>query len=403
MVGDTKAAIPLGYVVHVRTPGRLGGETRSYQVAQALTTEGMNVHLYGQVERDFPWARGVYPHVLARPTPSAIVQLVGQFNHFKIDVAIERYHFPIFNAGFFAQYLRKKPLILEVHGFPIDEFRLMKRSRVDRADFQIRALTAVPDGWWERLQRWLFLHTDHFIVTSAGSKEALVRLGVAARRISVVYNCVDPAMFDPQAYDAEAARRRWRIPPDVRVALCAGTLSHEEIETLIQAIGLLRRRRSDVLLLLVGKGERAHLVQIAQAAGLSRQEVQFLDPVSHQAMPELLAAADVVVAPYTLASERFRYGFHYSPLKVLEALAMAKPIVTVRAQELQTLFGALPNLHFAESGSGASWAEQIAAALERVGSPALHQGRAFVLDGYRWRDAAQSYRRIIEAVRACAR
>jgi glycosyltransferase involved in cell wall biosynthesis len=388
----------IGYVVHVRTPGTLGGETRSYQVAQALAASGMHVHLYGKIDPTFQWARQIYPHQLSWPMPKAAAQLVYDLTRYQISVAIERYHFPIFNAAYFAQRIRKKPIIFEVHGFPIDEFRLMMQSNATDDNRVVRALMKAPTILWEKLQLKLFQNGDHFIVTSTGTQRILQKLGVPAERISVVYNCVDPALFDPADRDRAKLRRSFGLPEQGKIVLYAGSLFHEELMTIIAAAASIVKRDLHVRFLFVGQGSSADLTLAAQQQGLSAEHMSVLPPVPHQRMPDLLAACDVVLAAYALNSERFRQSFHYSPLKLMEALAMAKPVVTVDAEELRELFGRVPNVRFAQSGCSRAWASQIEAALAMMGDTALAQGRVFVLDGYRWQDAALRYTQIVQQI-----
>jgi glycosyltransferase involved in cell wall biosynthesis len=75
-------------------------------------------------------------------------------------------------------------------------------------------------------------------------------------------------------------------------------------------------------LLLVGEGpELARLATQAAQPG-HRGRVVFTGAISHDEMPEYVAAMDVAVAPY-----RSIPGFYFSPLKLYEYLAMGKAVV----------------------------------------------------------------------------
>ena len=81
---------------------------------------------------------------------------------------------------------------------------------------------------------------------------------------------------------------------------------------------------------------------------------------------------------------------------------MEKPVVTVRADELHTVFDAVPNVIFAESGNAQAWQLGIAQALCPWPEGELEKGRAFVMAGYQWSDAAREYAAVITAVQeAC--
>jgi glycosyltransferase involved in cell wall biosynthesis len=388
----------LGYVVHVKSPGTSGGETRSYQVAQALACAGLDVHLYGRINSSHAWTGQVHPHQLKKPTPIGTAQLLKDFARYHVKYAIERYHFPLFNVGFFAQQIRHNPVIFEVHGFPIDELALLARNHSGSPYLLANVISRTPRVLWTQLQKAVFRRAVHFIVTSEGTKKILIGLGVPHNRISVVYNCVDPALFRMEGFDSTSSRLEFGLPPGGEIILYAGSLAHEELATTIEAAATVISKRPCARFVYVGPGTPDFLQGSAHRLGIPKEHVHVLSPVPHHRMPSLLAAADVVLAPYSLESERFKLSFHYSPLKIMEALAMDKPVVTVSVDELHEVFAGVPNVLFAEDASPSSWAAGILRALDMSGSPTLAQGRAFVLDGHRWADVAEKYIEIIESI-----
>ena len=391
---------PIGYTVHVKTPGTQGGETRSYQVANALGRVGKTVHLYGKVRPGPDWHRLVTPHQLARPSTRAFLQLSRDFKHHDIHVVIERYQFPLYNIATIIQCLRQKPAILEVHGFPIQTYYSERNERtwVPKHDFATRALTALPNGVWIGFQRMLFKRISHFIVTSSGTKAILEKQGVDHSKITTIYNCVNPELFNPEiCYEEERRDLTSQSMDSTQTVVYAGSLHHEELETVIQSIPNIVRQRPQTRFLFVGEeSHHKQLERYARTLGLMNGVIDFRPPVEHHKMPLLLAGASVVLAPYRLASPRFQNGFHYSPLKIMEALAMEKAVVTVDAGELKHVFGSLPNVQFATSGSISSWAAKIITALELSNSPDLQRGREFILDGRQWEHAALEYSAIVE-------
>lgn len=389
---------PIGYVVHVRTPGTSGGGARSYQVAQALGASGTDVHLYGGVSDPFDWAAGVHPHQLRQPAPLGLVQLTRDFCLRDVGVAIERYHLPPFNVAYFAQRIRSKPIVFEVHGFPIEELALLARLPDLQVDRLTRLLAMWPRSTWERLQSSMFSRVAHFIATSAGTREILMRLGVPASQISVIYNCVDPALFSMAGREPTDCRKTLKLPADGQIVLYAGSLFREALSTIVDIASISIAAQPSLSFVCAVVGPADALEGLARSRGLSPDQFRMFPPVSHQRMPDLLAASDVVLAPYSLGSERFKLGFHYSPLKVMEALAMEKPVVTVDACELRHIFGGVPNVQFATSGDSKSWAEGILRALNTGRNPVLARGREFVMDGYRWQDAALKYLNIVRSV-----
>jgi glycosyltransferase involved in cell wall biosynthesis len=65
----------------------------------------------------------------------------------------------------------------------------------------------------------------------------------------------------------------------------------------------------------------------------------FAGPQPHERVPELLALADIGVAPFDLGAHPAltTFGFYWSPLKVFEYMAMGLPVVTVDVTPLDEI------------------------------------------------------------------
>jgi glycosyltransferase involved in cell wall biosynthesis len=388
----------LGYIVHLKTPGEIGGETRSYQVAQALGSIGAQIFLYGDIAEGVKWHSNVHPCKLKHPAPLGIWQLLCDFQLNGIKVCIERYQFPPFNVGWWTQSINNQPILLEVHGFPIDEYSLAIRENPQESGPFRRLFAKVPKSSWELMQEALFRRVDHFIVTSRGTMNILVNSGVPANKISTVYNGVDPVMFSPSDIQSTDLRTRLGLPTDRQIILYGGSLFHEELLTVFEAIPAVVSVHPKAHFAFIGRGPTDHLLGRVNELGLTDKQISILPAISHKLMPALLSSVDLLLAPYKLDSKRFEKGFHYSPLKILEALAMQKVIVTVNSKELIDVFGGLPNLFYVQNGSAASWSETILIALEQHGNSRLVEGREFVLDGFSWKRVAEKYIQILSQV-----
>ncbi|MGB3966655.1 MAG: glycosyltransferase family 4 protein, partial [Planctomycetota bacterium] len=115
--------------------------------------------------------------------------------------------------------------------------------------------------------------------------------------------------------------------------LFAGSLKPwHGIPFLLRAFAALRAQRP-VGLWIVGDGPERTAIEQAQRA--LPGDIVHEGAVPHDRMPGLLAAADVVVAPYPAAAPTY-----FSPLKVVEALAAGRPLLASRVGcVLQTLAG----------------------------------------------------------------
>ena len=174
--------------------------------------------------------------------------------------------------------------------------------------------------------------THHLVAVSSELKIILVGdFGVAAERVSVLSNGMDPARF--RLEDRAAARQRLGLPVNRRLVLNVARLSPEKRhDLLIEAVARCPERDFDVRLVGGGALESGLRASI-QSAGL--QDRIFLQGgIAHDQLPDWYAAADL----FCLSS-----AHEGCPVVILEALACGVPIVSTRV-------GAVPDLVEAEAG-----------------------------------------------------
>lgn len=140
--------------------------------------------------------------------------------------------------------------------------------------------------------------------------------------VAVVLNGVDANVFHPRA--GHAARYR---PPGARLVVgCAGRMTRaKQPHAFVRMAARLKQRYPDVCFLLGGDGLRRAELE-ALAAKLGADNLTFLGFVSD--MPSFYAACDVVVLPSRAEG---------CPNFILEAMAMAKPIVAARVDPVLEL------------------------------------------------------------------
>ncbi|HEX6393023.1 MAG TPA: glycosyltransferase [Acidimicrobiales bacterium] len=103
------------------------------------------------------------------------------------------------------------------------------------------------------------------------------------------------------------------------------------LDLTIRAVARLQDAIPCLALLLVGDGQERHRIQkLAEDLGIRR--VYFSGTVPHAKVPQYIAAMDVAV----VASESHD-EFHYSPIKLREYMACARPIVAPRIGEIERL------------------------------------------------------------------
>jgi glycosyltransferase involved in cell wall biosynthesis len=253
-------------------------------------------------------------------------------------------------------------------------------------------------------ERGVYAASRRLIVVTERWHNQLVRDGVAAEKVDLVTNGVDAGFLDPDAPAADAERAAVRAElgfgdgAEKTVIACIGTVSYVYgYDTILEAAALLAADPS-IQLLIVGDGSQKEAVRETVAArGLSN--VTLLPAQPHARVRGLLAASDLSVSallPLPVTSGQL-------PVRVLEAMAMARPVVFSGEGVTSRLV--------TESGSGVSVRPGDAPALAEAiaalaADPARRQrhgaaGRATILERFNRATVAAQ----IEAslLRACVR
>jgi glycosyltransferase involved in cell wall biosynthesis len=166
---------------------------------------------------------------------------------------------------------------------------------------------AVPRRWI----RWVARRASALITVSASLRDALMRLGVARERVSVLRNGVDLELFTP--VDRDTARDELRL--DGPVMISVGHLIPDKghqfvIEALPQLPG--------TSLLIAGDGPmRAQLEALAVRLGVV-ERIRWLGTLSQQQLARHYAAADITLLVSKIEG---------MPNVLLESLACGTPVV----------------------------------------------------------------------------
>jgi colanic acid/amylovoran biosynthesis glycosyltransferase len=230
------------------------------------------------------------------------------------DLVYERYSLATVVTGVLCRR-RRIPWFLEVNA-PLSE----EAARYRRMRF----------GRFNRLaERWILRRADHIFVVSHSLRRWALEIGVHPERVSVLPNGVDLERFHP-GVDGSTVRRDWRLEPEEIVVLFAGSLKPwHGVHELLRAVADARAAGLPLRLVVVGEGtEEKSIGKRVRKKGLEGF-VHLLGAVPQAELPALLQAADILVAPY-LPQERF----YFSPLKIMEYLAVGRPVIASRLGDI---------------------------------------------------------------------
>ena len=231
----------------------------------------------------------------------------------------------------------EKPDLLHVHSPVLNALPALRVGRELGIPvvYEIRAFwedaavdhgTYAQDSWKYKLVRWMegrvCRRADQVTVLCQGLKEDLIRRGIPAGKLTVVYNGIDPADFQRREPDAEYYQT-WKVAGKNVIGFIGSFYRYEGLDLLVDAFARLAASRSDVVLLLVGGGETETRLK-AQIQRLKLEDKVILPGrLPHDRIPGVYALMDILVYP--------RYSMRLTelvtPLKPLEAMAMGKALV----------------------------------------------------------------------------
>lgn len=221
------------------------------------------------------------------------------------------------------------------------------------------------------------------VTSVSASLEGLARgMGLREDKIETIPNGVDFSLFSPAPM--EQARALLGLPSDKRIILFVGNLTENKgLLPLLRAFQLVRQRRRDVLLTLVGHGPlQAELKQKALQYGL-KDCALFAGPQVQSQLPFWYNSADLAVLP------SFSEG---RPNVVLEAMACGKPVVASDIPGIRELASEGSAVSLFRPGDSARMAEAILKVIKEPARENDQQMRKHLMDlGLTWERCAERY------------
>ena len=184
-------------------------------------------------------------------------------------------------------------------------------------------------NWMSRTSRFAVRRADAIIAVSSWTGRPIHVAGVPRERIIPVLNGIDVSAWDPATVDGDTVRREFGVEPgDTVLVTVAQLVAWKRQAMLVEAFRRVAEKRPRTRLLIVGKelapptaaGEISYTEQLRRLVAESGLEGKVVLTGRRSDVREILAAADI----FTLPSVGDPCALAH-----IEAMAMAKPIVTV--------------------------------------------------------------------------
>lgn len=202
--------------------------------------------------------------------------------------------------------------------------------------------------------------------------------------IGVWTDGVSTRLFDPTKYRNDRLQlRNENHLGSAFVVLYHGAMSpHRGIIESVESIGLLKGRHSDIVLFLLGSGPAVSQIRRIARERRLEDKVKLHDIVPYRDVPKYIAMSDVGIVPLPDQSD-WRYQ---CPLKLLEYLAMEKPVVMTDIPCNREIVGDSRCGIYIPTASPKAIAEGIASAREHrtMLKEWGREGRVIVKEKYDW-------------------
>ncbi|MFQ5590752.1 MAG: glycosyltransferase family 4 protein [Phycisphaerae bacterium] len=235
---------------------------------------------------------------LAQHPPDAIVERLSLFGHVGIDLA----------------EALSVPLVLEVNA-PLAEEAGEYRS------LQLRDLAG-------DIERRVLDRAAAVVCVSEPLVDRLASADADRQKYTVIPNGVDMELFDA-APPRDVCRKNLALGDEFTVGFIGSLKPWHGVDVLLGAFKRLIGEVDSARLLIVGSGPEEERLR-GEATDLKLGEsVTFVGPVAHEAVPQLLKAMDVAVAPFKNAD-----GFYFSPIKLFEYMASSVCVAASRLGQI---------------------------------------------------------------------
>lgn len=217
-------------------------------------------------------------------------------------------------------------------------------------------------------------------------KDISQRFGINPVRIGVCTSGVAIDVFDPQKVDiahAESIRSRLGLG-DRLLVMYHGVLSaHRGLQNVVKALAILHARGHDRAgLILLGAGPAAsQIAALAETEGI-QQALRLIDAVPYEEVPCYLSICDAGILPFPDQ----KWWQMSSPLKLMEYLAMEKPVILTDIPAHRSVLGEAACAFYLNGNSPAEIARAIRELSQQKDSLARlgKQGREIVLRNFTW-------------------
>ncbi len=178
--------------------------------------------------------------------------------------------------------------------------------------------------WPVSVDLWRARRAAAITCISESCKSLWLGKKIEERRLFLCPNGVDPDVFAPrQLKDRRKMRAKFGLSDkDIVIGFAGNQRFWHGLHLLVKAFIGIAAADARLRLFVAGTLENPETIGLDEIPENMRSRINFTGPVQYDSMPDILDCIDLFVMPYP------RQGlFHFSPMKMFEALSMGKIVV----------------------------------------------------------------------------
>jgi len=316
-------------------------DVRVEKTCKALIDDGHKVHLICrnigkdkirdeidgiQIHRLYPFKNSLLNNlysIVAFFNPVWIRKICQVAKQEKIDILLVR-DLPLVISALIVGKIFTIPVIFDM----AENYPSMWKEHVDRRGAKFINHLLKNPTIATLMENYVIKKVDHIIVVVEESKDRLMKKGVSGKKISIVSNTPDLAIFNKPLLDTEE-----KFPGKFKMLYVGYVNGGRGLDTVIKAIPLIMEQLPDFHLVIAGDGEYLDdLKNMSLELGVG-EHVSFLGWIDSKLVPAYIYSSDVCVVPH----DATEFVNTTVPNKIFDYMACRKPIIVSNAAPLERI------------------------------------------------------------------